>query len=148
VLGLGVDGVQIHVEPVRSVREINGKEEEVIEAFQWALTAIHPELGEIAMMGKIDAVQTVQPVAQTSAQTSESSSSSGKRSNWAKVLELAGRYGVEVRQYEREKLSWYVGVILSRIAKTRPESQQDADWQRLAQAWLQEKPQNAPGIKV
>jgi hypothetical protein len=148
VLGLGVDGVQIHVEPVRSVREINGKEEEVIEAFQWALTAIHPELGEIAMMGKIDAVQTVQPVQQTSAQTSESSSSSGKRSNWAKVLELAGRYGVEVRQYEREKLSWYVGVILSRIAKTHPAAQNDPEWQQLAQAWLQEKPQNAPGIKV
>jgi hypothetical protein len=146
-LGLGVDGVQIHVEPVRSVREINGKEEEVIEAFQWALTAIHPELGEIAMTGKIDAVQTVQPVQQTSA-SSGNSGNSGKKSNWASVLDLAQRFGVEVRDYERQKVSWYVGVILSRIAKHRPEAQQDADWQRLAQAWLQEKPQNAPGIKV
>jgi hypothetical protein len=151
VLGLGVDSVQIHVEPVRSVREVNGKEEEVIEAFQWALTAIHPELGEIAMTGKIDAVQTSQVAqAQTSASSGSSASSgnSGRRSNWAKVLELAGRYGVEVRQYERDKLSWYVGVILSRIAKHHPEAQNDPQWQQLASSWLAEKPANAPGIKV
>jgi hypothetical protein len=119
----------------------------VIESFQWALTAIHPELGELVMTGKIDAVQTVAQVAQTS-ESSASSASSGRRSNWAKVLELAGRYGVEVRQYEREKLSWYVGVILSRIAKTYPAAQNDPEWQQLASAWLAEKPANAPGIKV
>jgi hypothetical protein len=144
ILGQGVDSLEVRVEPVRVVREVNGKEEEVVEAFQWLVQAQHYELGEIVMSGKIDAVQTVAQVAQTS----ESSSSSGKRSNWAKVLELAGRYGVEVRQYEREKLSWYVGVILSRIAKTHPAAQNDPEWQQLAQAWLQEKPQNAPGIKV
>jgi uncharacterized alkaline shock family protein YloU len=148
VLGLGVDGVQIRVEPVRSVREINGKEEEVIEAFQWALTAIHPELGEIAMAGKIDAVQTSQ-VGQ--AQTSESSASSvnsGRRSNWSAVLDLAAKYGVEVREYERQKVSWYVGTILSRIAKQNPAAKNDAQWQELAQAWLANKPANAPGINA
>jgi hypothetical protein len=96
------------------------------------------------MMGKIDAVQTVQPVQPVQSQ----SGSSGRRSNWAKVLELANRYGVEVRQYEREKLSWYVGTILSRIAKAHPAAQNDEEWLQLASAWLAEKPQNAPGIKV
>jgi hypothetical protein len=146
ILGQGVDSVQVQVEPVKSVREVNGKEEEVIEQFQWMVSAVHPELGELMMMGKIDAVQTVGQTSPTQTQTS--GSSGNRRSNWAKVLELANRYGIEVRQYEREKLSWYVGVILSRIAKQRPEAQQDVEWQQLAQAWLAEKPQNAPGIKV
>jgi hypothetical protein len=144
ILGQGVDSLEVRVEPVRVVREVNGKEEEVIEAFQWFVQAQHYELGEIAMMGKIDAVQTVPQVAQTS----ESSASSGKRSNWASVLDLAAKYGVEVREYERQKVSWYVGVILSRIAKQHPEAQNDAEWQKLAQSWIAEKPANAPGIKV
>ena len=149
ILGQGVDSVHIQVEPVKSVREVDGRQEEVIEQFQWMVSAVHHELGELMMMGKIDATLTVGQSAQ-SAQSEQSAQSaqSGRRSNWAKVLELANRYGIEVRQYEREKLSWYVGVILSRIAKQRPEAQNDVEWQQLAQAWLAEKPQAAPGIKV
>jgi hypothetical protein len=144
VLSLGVDSVQVQVEPIRAIREVNGKEEEVVEAFQWVVSAVHPELGEIAMMGKIDAVQTVQPVQSQS----DSSGGSGKGSQWAKVLELAKRYGVEVRDYEAAKVSWYVGTILSRIAKQNPQAKLDAEWQALAQEWMAKKPQNAPGVKV
>jgi hypothetical protein len=145
ILGQGVDAFEVRVEPIRAVRLVNDKEEEIVDAFQWRVQAQHYELGEIVISGKIDAVQTSQ-VGQ--AQTSASSVNSGRRSNWSAVLNLAAKYGVEVREYERQKVSWYVGTILSRIAKTHPAAQNDPEWQQLAQAWLQEKPQNAPGIKV
>jgi hypothetical protein len=145
ILGQGVDAIEVRVEPVRSIREVNGRQEEIVEAFQWFVQAQHFELGEIVLTGKIDAVQTVP--AQTSA-SSASSASSGKRSNWSAVLDLAAKYGVEVRDYERSKLSWYVGTILSRIAKANPAAQNDPEWQSLAQAWMSQKPQNAPSVKL
>ena len=147
ILGQGVDAIEVRVEPVRLIREVNGKEEEVVEAFEWFVQAQHFELGELMLTGRIDATQT-QPVGQTSPTQAQTSGSSSKRSNWASVLDLAAKYGVEVREYERQKVSWYVGTILSRIAKQNPAAQNDVEWQQLAQAWLQEKPANAPGIKV
>jgi hypothetical protein len=146
VLGLGVDEFRLEVKPVKVRREVDGQEVEVIDGYTWTVVAWHPELGEVSIKGNIDATQTFVASAQT--QTQAQSDSSGKKSNWASVIDLAKKYGVEVKQYEASKISWYVGQVLTRIAQHNPAAKNDPMFQSLLAQWRQAKPQNAPDAKV
>ena len=146
VLGLGVDEFSVEVKPVKVRREVDGQEVEVIDGYTWTVVAWHPELGEIAIKGSVDATQTFVASAQT--QTQAQSDSSGKKSNWSQVLDIARKYGVEVKQYEASKISWYVGQVLTRIAQHNPAAKNDPTFQQLLAQWRQSKPQNAPDAKV
>jgi hypothetical protein len=149
VLGLGVDEFSVEVKPVKVRREVDGQEVEVIDGYTWSVVAWHPDLGEIGIKGSIDATQTFGQSAQTQTQAqSAQSDSSGKRSNWSAVLDLARKYGVEVKPYEASKVSWYVGQILTRIAQHNPSAKNDPTFQSLLAQWRQSKPQNAPDAKV
>jgi hypothetical protein len=146
VLGLGVDEFRVEVKPVKVKREVDGQEVEVIDGYTWSVVAWHPDFGEIGIKGSIDATQTFGQSAQT--QTQAQSDSSGKKSSWSSVLDLARKYGVEVKPYEASKVSWYVGQILTRIAQHNPSAKNDPTFQQLLVQWRQSKPQNAPDAKV
>jgi len=146
VLGLGVDEFRVEVKPVKVKREVDGQEVEVIDGYTWTVVAWHPELGEVSIKGSVDATQTF--VASAQSAQAQSDSSGRRRSNWSAVTELARRYGVEVKKYEEGKESWYAGAILNRIAQAHPEAKNDPQWQSLAQAWMAQKPSNAPSVKL
>jgi hypothetical protein len=131
----GFSQVQVQV----AVRE---DEEGNLVGWVWQLEANHGKFGQISMVGQVDLPQVQEPV-QAQAQAEAKS-----RSEWAKVLDLASRYGVQVKDYEKAKLSWYVGTILTKIVRSQPQAKLDAEVVALAQAWNTRKPENAPAAKL
>jgi len=113
--------------------------------WQWQLTGHHGSIGTIVISGTIDLPAQGQDSSQGQ---SEGQSKSKSKSNWARVIELADRYGIEVKPYEKKAIAWYAGTILTRIAKNRPEAKNDPEFVTLAQAWNTNKSQNAPEAKV
>jgi len=109
-----------------------------LAGWQWQLTGQHAKFGSITINGKID-LQAQEPQAQ---------GQRASRSNWARVIELAKRYGVEIRPYEEKAISWYAGVVLTRIAKYRFDAKGDPEFLALVEEWNQTKPKKAPEAKV
>ena len=118
-----------------------------LTGWQWQIDAKHGTIGTIVISGKIDLPTQDEAQAQAQAQADQPASSRS-RSNWSKVLDLALRYGVEVKQYERRAISWYAGVILNRIAKQNPTAKNDPEFTQLVAEWNANKSQNAPEAKV
>jgi len=111
--------------------------------WRWQVDASHGTIGTIVISGKIDLPKQEEAQAQA-----DQPASSRSRSNWSKVLDLASRYGVEVKPYERKAIAWYAGTILNRIAKNRPEAKNDAEFRQLVAECNANKSQNAPEAKI
>jgi len=142
ILALG--GWQDGFSQVQVQVAIKEDEEGNLVGWTWQLDASHGRYGQIRVEGQVDLPQVQEPVqAQAQAQAEAKS-----RSEWAKVLDLASRYGVQVKDYEKAKLSWYVGTILTRIVRSSPQAKLDAEVVALAQAWNTRKPENAPAAKL
>jgi hypothetical protein len=113
----------------------------------WAFSAKHAKFGQIDFAGTVDLQSQAQAQSQNG-QSQAQSQAKPSKSDWAKVLDLASKYGIQVKDYERQKLAWYVGTILTRIAKSSPQAKLDAEVVALAQAWNAQKPENAPAAKL
>ena len=112
--------------------------------WHWQFTGQHGKVGTIDISGKVD-LPTQPPTQQEPTQVEQTTRS---RSNWSRVIDLAQKYGIEVKPYERRAISWYAGVILNRIAKQNPTAKQDPEFTTLVQEWNANKSQNAPEAKV
>jgi hypothetical protein len=143
ILSLGEDGfsqVQVQV----TVRE---DEDGNMVGWAWAFSAKHAKFGQIDFAGTVDLQSQAQAQSQNG-QSQAQSQAKPSKSDWAKVLDLASKYGIQVKDYERQKLAWYVGTILTRIVKSSPQAKLDAEVVALAQAWNAQKPENAPAAKL
>ena len=110
----------------------------------WTLDANHGTIGSFSISGKVD-LPTQPTTPQEPTQVEQTTRS---RSNWARVIELAKRYGVEIRPYEEKAISWYAGAVLTRIAKYRIDAKGDPEFLALVEEWNQTKPKKAPEAKV
>jgi len=107
----------------------------------WRVNAKHGLVGSIELTGQIDLPS------QSQAQ-SEAQSQGKSKSSWTKVLDLAQKYGIEVKPYEQKALAWYTGAILTRIAKQAPQAKSDPEFLALVEAWNTQKSAQAPAAKI
>ena len=114
----------------------------------WAFSARHAKFGQIDFSGTVDLPQSQAQAQSQNGQNQAQSQAKPSKSDWAKVIDLASKYGIQVKDYERQKLAWYVGTILTRIAKSSPQAKSDSEVVALAQAWNAQKPENAPAAKL
>jgi hypothetical protein len=128
---------------------IHEDEEGNLVGWAWAFSASHGKFGQIDFSGTVDLPQSqAQVQAQAQSQVQAQSQAKPSRSEWSRVLDLASRYGIQVKDYEKTKLSWYVGTILTRIVKSSPQAKSDPEVVALAQSWNSQKPENAPAAKL
>ena len=73
--------------------------------------------------------------------TTEPQGSQGSRSEWARVIELARKYGEPVSENEKRAISWFAGNVLRRLRRKNPGIVYDPEYQELAQKWNEKYPE-------
>ena len=110
----------------------------------WKFNAKHGLVGSIELTGQIDLPSQSQSQSQNDAHSGQVKS----RGQWAKVIDLASKYNIEIKPYEQKALAWYTGAILTRIAKQAPQAKNDPEFLSLVEVWNAQKSAQAPAAKI